>query len=99
MHAVLSLEGSMMKWLSTGFWLLAASGALVWGVGALAQSTTTHDRSTQAALQNLLNQGFEVKAASAGPSGLQTLYLQKAALLYACPLNVEGFACSRIVSR
>ena len=89
----------MMKLMPPGLWLPAVSLGLVLGVGALAQSTSTHDPGSQVALQNLLNQGFEVKAAGVAGSGLQTLYLQKAALLYACPLNVAGLACSRIVSR
>ena len=89
----------MMKLMPPGLWLPAVSLGLVLGVGALAQGTTTHDPGSQVALQNLLNQGFEVKAAGVAGSGLQTLYLQKAALLYACPLNVAGLACSRIVSR
>jgi hypothetical protein len=93
------LEDSMMKFMSTGLWLLAIALGLVLGVGALAQSTSTHDPGSQTALQNLLNQGFEVKAASVAGQGVQTLYLQKAALLYVCPLDVAGFACSRVVSR
>jgi hypothetical protein len=89
----------MMKPMPTGLWLPAASLGLAVCVGALAQSTLTHDPGSQVALQTLLNQGFEVKAASTNGAGLQTLYLQKAAVLYACPLNVSGLACSRIVSR
>jgi hypothetical protein len=89
----------MMKLMPAGLWLPAVSLGLVVCIGALAQSTSTHDPGSQVALQTLLNQGFEVKAASTDGSGLQMLYLQKAALLYACPLNVAGFACSRIVSR
>ena len=88
-----------MKLMPAGLWLTAVLLGLVWGAGALAQSTSTHDPGSQTALQNLLNQGFEVKAAGTGGSGVQILYLQKAALLYACPLNVAGLACSRIVSR
>lgn len=78
---------------------LAVAAALVVCVGALAQSAYVRDPGDQVALQLLLNQGFEVKAASTAASGLQTLYLQKAAILYACPLNVSGLACGRIVSR
>jgi hypothetical protein len=89
----------MMKLMPAGLWLPVVLLGLALGVGALAQGGTTHDPGSQTALQNLLNQGFEVKAAGTGGSGLQILYLQKAALLYACPLNVAGLACSRIVSR
>ena len=89
----------MMKLMPAGLWLPAVLLGLVLGVGALAQSASIKDPGSQVALQNLLNQGFEVKAAGAGGSGLQMLYLQKAALLYVCPLNVAGLACSRIVSR
>jgi hypothetical protein len=72
--------------------------ALLGGVGALAQSMG-RDAGTQLALQTLLNQGFEVKAATTAASGFQVLYLQKAGLLYACPLDTTGLVCSRIVSR
>ena len=82
-----------------GPWLPAVVVAMLAGVAALAQSTSTHDPASQTALQNLLNQGFEVKAASRSAAGVETLYLQKAALLYACPLHVERVACSRVVSR
>jgi hypothetical protein len=58
----MSLEDSMMKLMPVGLWLPAVSLGLVLGVGALAQSTSTHDPGSQVALQNLLNQGFEVKA-------------------------------------
>ena len=88
-----------MKRLPVSLWLPAVSLGLVLGVGALAQATTTYDPGSQTTLQNLLNQGFEVKAAGIGGGGQPTLYLQKAALLYACPLNVAGLACARIVSR
>jgi len=88
-----------MKHLPANLWLPAVSLGLVLCVGALAQSTTTYDPGSQTALQNLLNQGFEVKAAGVGGGGQPTLYLQKAALLYACPLNAAGLACARIVSR
>ncbi|HVO05803.1 MAG TPA: hypothetical protein VMT83_03380 [Burkholderiaceae bacterium] len=40
-----------------------------------------------------------MKAASTSANGVQTLYLQKAALLHACPQHIEGMACSRVVSR
>jgi hypothetical protein len=81
------------------WWWPAASIGLALGVGALAHATSTLDPDSRTALQNLLNQGFEVKAASTSANGVQTLYLQKAALLYACPLHIEGMACSRVVSR
>ena len=88
-----------MKSLPVGsWWVLAALGSAAC-VGALAQSTYLTERSNVAALQTLLNQGFEVKAASTAASGMQTLYLQKASILFACPLAGEGFACSRIISR
>jgi CBS-domain-containing membrane protein len=89
----------MMKIARAGLWLSAVSLALALCVGTLAQSATTHDPGSQVALQALLNQGFEVKAASTGEQGVQTLYLQKAAMLFACPLQVVGLACSRIVSK
>jgi hypothetical protein len=89
----------MMKLMPAGLWLPAVSLGLVLGVGALAQSTSTHDPGSQVALQNLLNQGFEVRAAGTGGSGVQLLYLQKTGLLYVCPLDIAGLACSRIVSR
>jgi hypothetical protein len=76
-------------------WTLALLGC----VGALAQSMSTRDPGAQLALQTLLNQGFEVKAATTAASGFQVLYLQKAGLLYACPLDTTGIVCSRIVSR
>ena len=57
-----------------------------------------HSVQSPVALQTLLNQGFEVKAASTSAQGVQMLYLQKAAMLYACPINVSGLACSRIAS-
>jgi hypothetical protein len=66
--------------------------------GVWAQSTYAPDPTAPVALQTLLNQGFEVKAASTSAQGVQMLYLQKAAILYACPINVAGLACSRIVS-
>ncbi len=88
-----------MKRLPASLWLPAVSLGLVLCVGALAQSMTNHDPGSLVGLQNLLNQGFEVKAAGTGGAGQPTLYLQKAALLYACPLNVAGLACARIVSR
>jgi len=88
----------MMKLMPAGRRLTAVLLGLVLGVGALAQSSIL-DPGSQVALQNLLNQGFEVKAASTTGSGVQILYLQKAALLYACPLGVAGQGCSRIVSR
>jgi len=88
-----------MKSLPVGFWWVLAALGLATCVGALAQSTYLTERSNYAALQTLLNQGFEVKAASTAASGMQTLYLQKASILFACPLAAEGFACSRIVSR
>jgi len=87
----------MKKLMPAGRWLAVALG-LVWGGAALAQSSIL-DPGSQVALQNLLNQGFEVKAASTTGAGVQILYLQKAALLYACPLGVAGQGCSRIVSR
>ncbi|HTP74101.1 MAG TPA: hypothetical protein VML58_17965 [Burkholderiaceae bacterium] len=77
----------------------AVAAGLALCAGALAQATLTRDPGGQVALQALLNQGFEVKAASLGGSGVQTLYLQKSSLLYACPLDVDGLACSRILSR
>ena len=85
-----------MKALPRGSWWVAAALALAACV-ALAQSTYLTERSNRAALQTLLNQGFEVKAASTTASGLQTLYLQKASILFACPLATDGFVCSRIV--
>lgn len=88
----------MMKFMRAGGWL-PVSLALVLCVAALAQSTSTHDAGNPVALQTLLNQSFEVKAAGTGGSGVQTLYLQKASVLYACPLNVAGLGCSRVVSR
>lgn len=88
-----------MKFAIEVSWWPAVAAGLVLGVAALAQATTTQDPDSQTALQNLLNQGFEVKAAATSASGLQTLYLQKASILYACPLHVAGLACSRIVSR
>ena len=88
----------MMEILPKGPWLLVVFAGLALCVGVLAQSTYAPDRTAPVALQNLLNQGFEVKAASTSAQGLQMLYLQKAAILYACPINVSGVACSRIVS-
>ena len=88
-----------MNRLPASLWLPAVSLGLVLCVGALAQSTTTYVPGSQTALQNLLNMGFVVKAAGTGGGGQPTLYLQKAALLYVCPLNVAGLACARIVSR
>ena len=90
---------SKMKFASKVWWWPAVAAGLVLCAAALAQVTSTHDPDSRTALQNLLNQGFEVKAAATGASGLQTLYLQKASILYACPLHVAGLACSRIVSR
>lgn len=88
-----------MKSLPNGSWWLAAALGSAVCVGALAQSTYLTERSNHASLQMLLNQGFEVKAASTAATGLQTLYLQKASILFACPLGVDGLVCSRIVSR
>jgi hypothetical protein len=94
----MSKEDAMMKFMSAGGWL-PVSLALVLCVAALAQSTSTHDVGNPVALQTLLNQSFEVNAAGTGDSGVQIPYLQKAAVLYACPLNVAGLGCSHIVSR
>ena len=89
------MSTSMVRVLSCG----AVAAGLALGAGALAQATLARDPGAEVPLQALLNQGFEVKAASLGGSGVQTLYLQKASLLYACPLDVDGLACSRILSR
>jgi hypothetical protein len=86
----------MIQKMRPGWW---PAFALALCVGALAQPTSTFDPDSRTTLQNLLNQGFEVKAASRSAAGVETLYLQKAALLYACPLHVERVACSRVVSR
>jgi hypothetical protein len=79
-------------------WAALALGLLLYAA-APAQSPSVHDPGAPVALQALLNQGFEVKAAATGASGLQMLYLQKASLLYACALQVAGVACGRIGSR
>ena len=89
------MSTSMVGVLSCG----AVAAGLALGAGALAQATLARDPGAEVPLQALLNQGFEVKAASTSANGVQTLYLQKAALLYACPLHIEGMACSRVVSR
>jgi hypothetical protein len=89
----------MRKVMPAGWKLPAVSLGLAVCVGALAQSVVTLDPGSQVALQNLLNQSFEVKAVSTNAAGVQTLYLQRQALLYACPLNVAGLACSRVLSR
>jgi len=89
----------MMKIVPKGSWWPVPFAGLAVCVGAWAQSTYAPDRTAPVALQTLLNQGFEVKAASTSAQGVQMLYLQKAAILYACPINVTGLACSRIVSQ
>jgi hypothetical protein len=85
-----------MKSLQNGSWWVAAALGLAACV-AWAQSTYSTERSNHAALQTLLNQGFEVKAASTASSGLQVLYLQKTSILFACPLAAEGLVCSRVL--